>query len=112
MHARKLEIPTKECNCASTRDPSRQELSKLTLSSLTLTETLHAPGSRIPPHTHDRASICLALTGQGVEIADGIRVNTQPGSVIIRGPRVIHSDQYGLVPKLAFMIELEEQWLK
>jgi len=112
MHARKLEIPAKECNCASTRKPGRQELNRVTLSALTLTETLHAPGSTIPPHAHDSASICLALTGQGVEITDGIRVTTQPGSVIMRGPRIIHSDQYGPVAQRAFMIELEEKWLK
>ncbi|HJP95616.1 MAG TPA: AraC family transcriptional regulator [Pyrinomonadaceae bacterium] len=112
MHPGKLEIYTKQCNYASTQNPGRQELNKLTLSTLTLTETLHAPGSRIPPHAHDAASICVALAGQGLEIINGVRLITQPGCVIVRGPKVIHSDEYGPASHRAFMIELEEKWLQ
>lgn len=112
MHPRNLETRTKECNCTSPRNLGRQELSRLKLSALTLTETVHAPGSRIPPHVHDAATICVALTGQGVEVVGGVRVITQPGSVIMRGPKIVHSDEYGVVPQRAFMIELEEKWLQ
>jgi len=47
MHPGNLETRTKECNCASTQNPGRQELSRVKLSGLTLTETLHASGSRL-----------------------------------------------------------------
>jgi AraC family transcriptional regulator len=112
MHAGKLEIPTKLCNCASTSNSGRQELNKLKLPALTLTETLHAPGSKIPPHAHDAPSICVALAGQGLEIISGDRLITQPGCVIIRGPKAIHSDEYGAASHRALMIELEEKWLQ
>lgn len=112
MHPGKLESYTKQCNCASTPNSGRQELNKLKLPALTLTETLHAAGSRIPPHAHDAASICVALAGQAVEIIDGVRLVTQPGCVIIRAPKIIHSDEYGAASHRAFMIELEEKWLQ
>ena len=103
MHPGKLEISTKEC--------SRTELNSLKLPALTLRETLHAPYSRILPHAHDAASICLTLTGQGVEFIDGTRVVAQPGCVIMRPPKLNHSNQYGAAPHRGFMIELEEKWL-
>jgi len=107
MHLQKVETYSKECNLAE----GRQELNKLKLSGLTLTETLHAPSSSIPPHVHEAASICLTLTGQGIEIIDGVRVVTEPGCVIMRAPGMMHADQYGAVGKRGFMIELEQEWL-
>jgi AraC family transcriptional regulator len=90
----------------------RQELSRIELPQLTLTETLHAPCSVIPEHAHKNASICLTLTGQGLEIIDGDRVLAQPGRVIMRAADVTHSDQFGAVPYRGFMIEIEEKWLE
>jgi AraC family transcriptional regulator len=90
--------------------PRKVEIFKL--SGLTLTEALFAPGSRTPPHTHDTASICLTLTGNGVEIVDGRHIVMQPGSVIMRAPQIIHSDEYGAVPLRGLMIELDRKWLQ
>jgi hypothetical protein len=104
MQPRKVEITTRECN--------RAELNTLKLSGLTLTEAQFTPGSRTPPHTHDTASICLILTGQGVEIIDGRRVAMQPGCVIMRAPQIIQSDEYGAVPLRGLMIELDRKWLQ
>ena len=103
MHPEKLESCTKEYG--------RTELNRLRLSALTLTETLHAPDSRIPPHTHSAASICLTLAGQGIEVVNGVRIVAEPGGVIMLGPRVKHSNQFGPAPHRSFMIELEEKWL-
>lgn len=91
---------------------TRAELNRLKLSGLTLTETLHAANSRIPPHVHDVASICLILTGQGVEIIDDRRVVMQPGGVIMRAAQITHSDEYGAVPLRGLMIELDRKWLQ
>ena len=109
MHLQKVEADTKPRNSADRN--GRQEFNKLKLSGLTLTETLHAPSSTMPAHVHDAASICLTLTGQGTEIIDGSRVITEPGCVLMRGPQMIHADQYGAVPHRGFMIELEQRWL-
>ena len=103
MHPRKLEISTKEC--------SRTVLNTLKLSDLTLRETLHAPYSTLPSHTHDAASICLTLTGQGIEHINGARIVAEAGCVITRAPKLKHSDQYGAVAHRGFMIELEDKWL-
>ena len=105
-----MESYTKECNPPSS--PIRRELSRTKLSDLTLIETLHTPYSSIPPHAHESASICLTLTGSGLEIIGGTRIVTQPGGLIIRAPGVIHADQYDAVAHRSFMIELEEKWLK
>jgi len=109
MSLQKLEAYSKECNPA---DPKpRQELNKVNLSGLTLTETLHAPASRMPAHVHESASICLTLTGNGIEIINGVRVVTEPGCVLMRGPNMMHADQYGAAAHRGFMIELEQKWL-
>ena len=109
MQLQKVEAYSKECNPA---DPNtRQELNKVKLSGLTLTETLHAPSSRMPAHVHESASICLTLTGHGMEIIDGVRVVTEPGSVLMRGPNMMHANQYDAAAHRGFMIELEQRWL-
>ena len=127
MYRGKVENHTKERNHSGcdgravkvdpvTRAPAfscmRQEVSRIELSQLTLTETLHAPGSIIPDHTHAKASICLTLTGQGLEIIEGMRVMAQPGRVIMRAANVTHSDQFGPVPYRGFMVEIEDKWLE
>jgi len=91
---RKVETHTKEC------------------AGLTLRETLNAPASRIPAHAHDRATICLTLTGQGLEIIEGARLIAQPGGVLMRAPKIIHANEYGAVPHRGVMIELERKWLE
>lgn len=73
---------------------------------------LHAPFSSIPAHAHNAATLCLTLSGQGLEIVDGARLVTQPGCVITRAPGLVHSDQFGAVPHRSFMVELEEKWLQ
>ena len=100
MHPRKLESSTKDCG-----------RTVLKLSALTLRETLHDPYSKLPSHAHDAASICLTLTGQGIELINGARIVAAAGSVITRAPKLKHSDQYGAVPHRGFMIELEDKWL-
>lgn len=103
MHPRKLEISTKEC--------SRTVLNTLRLSDLTLRETLHPAYSRLPSHAHGAASICLTLTGQGIEHINGASIVAEAGCVITRAPKLKHSDQYGAVPHRGLMIELEDKWL-
>jgi AraC family transcriptional regulator len=90
----------------------RQQLNRLKLSALTLTETLQSPHSKTPAHIHDKPSICVTLSGQGLEIIDGARIITLPGGVIVRAPRKIHSNEYGAVPTRSLMIEVEENWLE
>ena len=110
MHLQKLEVSTKECNLVASN--GRRELDQLKLSGFTLTEVQHAPLSKVPPHVHNTASICLTLAGRGLEIIDGARVVTEPGCVIMRGANMIHADHNGAVLHRGFMIELEENWLK
>jgi AraC family transcriptional regulator len=103
MHPAKPEIP-------AAPKPVRQQLNKLKLSGLTLIETLHSHYD-VPPHTHDAASICLTLAGNGLEIINGTRLVEHPGCVIFRAPQLVHSNQYGAVVHRGFMIELENKWL-
>lgn len=103
MHPRKLEISTKEC--------SRTVLNTLKFSDLTLRETLHQAYSRLPSHAHDAASICLTLTGKGIEHINGASIVAEAGCVITRAPKLRHSDQYGAVLHRGLMIELEDKWL-
>ena len=90
---------------------ARENLCTLKLSSLTLTETLHAPHLAIPTHVHRTASVCLSLSGESYEIMNNTRLLVNPGCVIIRGPEVKHANQYGAMPHRGFMIELDNKWL-
>jgi AraC family transcriptional regulator len=127
MHPGKLEKHMKECNHAggncrpyvvngSSRAaepiPARHEINKLKLFGLTLTETLHPPDSRMPDHVHDTAGICMTLTGYGLEVIHGVRVITEPRGVLMRGPQILHSNQWGAGSHRSFTIELEENWLE
>ena len=92
--------------------PSR-ELNRLALSAFTLVETLHAPSNLLPPHAHAAASICLTLAGQGREINGGDTALTVPGSLIMRAPGLIHSNQYGGgAAHRSLMIEIQAGWLE
>jgi len=112
MYPGKLEINTKDCNRPGCKPPLRQDLNQLKVSGFTLIETLHAPGSRIPDHVHDAASVCLTLSGKGLEIINGVRVVEQPGGVLLRAAGIKHSNQYGAVPLRGLMIEIENRWLQ
>ena len=112
MYPGKLEINTKDCNRSGCKPPLRQDLNQLKVSGFTLIETLHAPGSRIPDHVHDAASVCLTLSGKGLEIINGVRVVEQPGGVLLRAAGIKHSNQYGAVPLRGLMIEIENRWLQ
>jgi AraC family transcriptional regulator len=109
MQLQNLESYPKQCTPADRN--GRQELNKLKLSGLTLTETLHAPSSSMPAHVHDAAIICLTLTGEGIEIVNGARVVAKPGCVLMHGPNMTHANQYSAVSHRGFMIELEQRWL-
>ncbi|HKV32762.1 MAG TPA: AraC family transcriptional regulator [Pyrinomonadaceae bacterium] len=104
MHPVKLETP-------SVQKPVHQELNRIKLSGLTLTEKLHTPNYKTPPHIHDAASLCLTLAGKGLEISAGNRIVEQPGCVIVRAPRLVHENQIGSVAHRGLMIELENSWL-
>src|SRR6185369_3623208 len=108
----KLEINTKDCNRPGCTPPLRQHLNQLKVSGFTLIETLHAPGSRIPDHVHHAASVCLTLSGKGLEIVEGVRVVEQPGGVLMRAAGIKHSNQYGAVPLRGLMIEIDNRWLQ
>ena len=95
----------------ATAPPVRQDLNTLKLPSLTLTETLHSPNLTLPPHVHRTASLCLTLTGQAFEIINGSRFVVHPGCAVIRGPEIIHANEYGPAPHRGFMIELDNKWL-
>ncbi|HEX6717705.1 MAG TPA: AraC family transcriptional regulator [Pyrinomonadaceae bacterium] len=110
MHLQNLLSYPKECNRAVCS--GRQVLNTLSLTGLTLKETLHAPSSTIPDHTHIKPTICLTLTGQEIEIIERVRIINEPGGVIMRGPELTHSNQYGSVPHRGCMIELEDKWLE
>src|ERR1043165_535188 len=90
---------------------ARENLCTLKLSSLTLTETLHAPHLTIPTHVHRTASVCLSLSGESYEIMSGSRLLVNPGCAIIRGPEVKHANEYGASPHRGLMIELDNKWL-
>jgi len=100
-----------DLNRPTGQDPFRTLLNRIEMPGLTLTETLHTPCTVIPLHGHVAASICLTLAGQGIELNGCVKERTRPGSLILRAPGLVHSDQYGVTGHRGFMIEVSTNWL-
>ena len=92
--------------------PFRQLLSTLEIPGLTFSEALHLPCTVVPPHVHASATMCLTLAGEAIEFNNGISESTRPGSLILRSPGLVHSDQFGKTAHRSFMIEIDQKWLE
>lgn len=88
------------------------KLNKLELEDFTFTEATYAPSTVLPPHIHARASFCLTVAGQGVEINGKVVENIRPGTLIIRPAGQIHSDRYGPTGVRTFITEVDSNWLQ
>jgi AraC family transcriptional regulator len=75
---------------------------------LSFTETVHAAGSRLPPHAHDRAALTLFLSGAGIEAFDDVEVDCRPFTVLFKPAGRVHRNVYGPAPTRSFILEFDE----
>ncbi|MBV9718486.1 MAG: helix-turn-helix transcriptional regulator [Candidatus Eremiobacteraeota bacterium] len=60
---------------------------------ITLTETLHPTGNRLPPHAHKNASWALVLGGEFAECSDSEQ-HCKSGTILVRSSGQIHADHF------------------
>ncbi|HEY4642023.1 MAG TPA: AraC family transcriptional regulator, partial [Thermoanaerobaculia bacterium] len=60
-----------------------------------VTETLHAPGLRLPMHEHEAANITIVLRGGFEERVERRSFSAQRGSVIVKPAGARHANAYG-----------------
>ena len=91
-----------------------RKLASLEFPSVILTETWHASGLRLQPHTHANANVNFVLAGRFVEVVDGQRFNCAAGSVIVKPEGAAHSNDYLGIPTRCLVLEFpnSEKWTK
>jgi AraC family transcriptional regulator len=80
-------------------------------SAIRLTETIHPPGLRLPPHRHERPSIALVIKGSFIEEFGRNAYQCKAGAVVIKPAEAIHSDVYGSNGARSLIIELFPDFL-
>ena len=86
-------------------------LKKRVLGDFVVLETSYAPKLRIPRHTHERAALCLVLSGACQEIYGQQTITCLPLSVLFRPAGEVHSDQFSDSGTRTLIIELDNGWL-
>jgi AraC family transcriptional regulator len=66
-----------------------------TVGALRLCRTAYAPRERIPPHVHEAAYLCLALTGSFRERSERTDQTVVAGSVVLHRAGETHDDLFG-----------------
>jgi len=79
---------------------------------LVLLDSLHAPGSRLPRHSHEHAYFCLNHGGTYTEQYGRRRRVCQPGMLVFHPPGESHSEAHGDVPVASLNVELGGPWLQ
>lgn len=69
-------------------------LSSREVAGFALHEVVHAPGVKIPKHSHDRAHLGLVLRGVFIERCERKILECKPLSVSFLAPGVSHSDEF------------------
>lgn len=66
--------------------------------SVVATETLHAPGLRLPTHDHEPVNLTIVLEGGFEECVGSDGIACMPGTALLKPQGAHHSNAYGSVP--------------
>jgi AraC family transcriptional regulator len=80
------------------------ELASLSLDDVSLSETLHAPGSCLPPHSHPTPSLCLVRRGGFRERWRAGAAEHGMGDVIFRAAGDVHENAFHAEGALCFNV--------
>jgi AraC family transcriptional regulator len=75
-----------------------------------LTESVYAPGLRLPHHSHELAKFCFVISGDYVETLGGRAFNRRPLSLIFHPPDTTHSEAHNAAGS-HFLVEVDARWL-
>src|SRR5262245_18244932 len=83
-----------------------------TVPGLFLTETRHAPGLRLPSHSHDNAYVCFVRQGSFREEYGPHERYCHPLTLAFHPPQERHREEIAATEVRSFNIELEPSWLQ
>ena len=81
------------------------------ISELKLMETAYAPGTELPRHSHECASLCLVLQGTYSEVYGRRTRVCKPSTLIFYSPGEEHSDRFHAEGGRCFNAEVSMRWL-
>src|SRR5512132_2467492 len=81
------------------------------LSGLRLTETVYAPGLKLPRHSHELAKYCFVLAGSYVESVGQHQYLRQTMTLAFHPADTTHEEAHD-APGQHFLIELDTHWLE
>jgi len=81
-----------------------------TVGALRLCRTAYAPRQRIPPHLHEAAYLCLALTGSFRERSERGERDVVAGSVVLHRAGDTHDDLFGAEPASCLNVSFAPTW--
>ena len=94
------------CQCLPTGDFLGTIMRRRNCAGLSLTETRHPAGARLPPHCHERAYFCLIRRGTYREDFDGGRRYCGPHMLAFHPPREVHAVPTNAELKVTRALEL------
>jgi AraC family transcriptional regulator len=78
---------------------------------LNLIETRYAPGTWLPPHSHQHGYFCLVRHGHYREKYGGRERLCGPLSVAFHAPEEVHAEQFAGDETVSFNVEVTNSWL-
>jgi AraC family transcriptional regulator len=100
------------CQCLPTGDFLGTIMRRRNCAGLSLTETRHPAGARLPPHCHERAYFCLIRRGTYREDFDGGRRYCGPHMLAFHPPREVHAESIDATDVCSFNIEFTAAWAR
>jgi AraC family transcriptional regulator len=82
------------------------------VSELILTDSVYAPGLRLPMHSHELAYFCLVLQGTYTESYGRINRTYSPSMVVFHPEGETHSDQFHDAGGLIFNVAFSSRWFQ
>ena len=73
-----------------------------------VTESIHAPDTRLRDHAHDRAALTLILSGGMAESFGRTECRCEPLTLLLKPAGAVHRDRYCATPTRSLIVELEE----
>jgi AraC family transcriptional regulator len=100
------------CQCLSPGDFLGKVVRRRAFAGLSLTETRHPPGARLPLHCHERAYFCLIRRGTYREEYAGRERVCRPHMLAFHPPMEVHAEHIDREEVCSFNIELTTAWAR
>ena len=81
------------------------------VSGFILSESRYAPGTKISPHSHAHAYLCILLDGGYREVFNGVERCCVPSTLIFHPAGEVHSDHFLGAGGTIFRFEIGREWL-